>query len=241
MKNNKKIFHLGFGRSGSLILIKTLETAEKKIAFKVIKTARYCYMQHLATVMYNNLVEKNQILQKDLNYYDGFFNLTYSIPNHEFNFHKYFKEFENENPGSQFVITIRPVLEYILSKIYMFKNFKRRGKYSFINYLDSKKIINMINEYFEHTWNVRNYFQEPKIKKRSELFVFIPGKVTPEELLKKMKIYLYEDVKIDISDFSELDFDVEDYHKYINNKILKHIQDCLQKYGDPSILEWWNQ
>lgn len=237
-KSEKKIFHLGFSRSGALILTHTLEIAERKIAFKWIKTAKMCSMQPLAVVMYNNLVEKNEILLKDLKDYDGFFNLTYTIPKHAFRFNEYFKEFESQYPGTQFVITIRPVLEYILSEIY---EHKTRKITTYNENFDTKNIINRINYYFQHCLNIREYFTQPHIKKRSELFVFNPNKITPEELLKKMKIYLYPNVKIDISEFSELSFDVEDYRLHINDKILKHIQENLQKYGDPSTFEWWNQ
>ncbi len=234
--NDKKIFHLGFFRSGSLLLTNTLEIAEKKIAFNMIKTGKFCYSQPLGLIMYNNLNEKNKILLKDLKHYDGFFNLDYFFPENYFDFGHYFKEMESQYKGSQFIITIRPIIEYLLSFIYFCKNY---GKSYFCKKIDNKKIIHLIDNYFNHCLNVREYFNLQHVKKRSELYIFIPGKITPEELLKKMKIPLYPNVKMNIKDYSEFNFDKEDYYLYINDKILKIIYEKIQTHGDPSNFDWW--
>ncbi len=234
--NKKKIFQLGFRRSGGLILTNALEIAEKKIAFHNIRTAKYCYMQFLAIIMNNNLKEKNKILLKELNNYDGFFNLTFEFPDHWFNFYNYFKQIEEQNKGSQFIITVRPILEYILSLIFLYK----RSKVLYAKNINTKKIFEWIDDYFNHCIEVRDYFKLSHIKKRSELFVFIPGKIKPEDLLKKMNVYLYPNVKINISDYSELKFDKNDYNEFINDKILKKIHENLHLHGDPSELKWWN-
>ncbi len=234
---NKKIFHLGFLRSGSFIIANTLELAEKKIAYSRIQTSRSCFNQKLGIVMYNNLNEKNKIIIKELENYDGYFNLLSFFPERIFYFEHYFKEMETQNPGSQFIITVRPILEYVLSMIYLLKD----SPMLYSKDLNTEKIISWIDDYFEHSLNVRNYFNQSNIKKRSKLYVYIPGKITPEELLKRMKIYLYPNVKVDLKDFSEFKFIPEDYNIYINDKIIKIIKEKLQKYGDPSTFEWWNQ
>jgi hypothetical protein len=235
-KSKKKIFHLGLGRSGGLIITNALEIAEKKIAFHNIITAKYCYLQFLGIVMYNNLVEKGEILQKDLYHYDGYFNLSFSFPDREFHFADYFEEIEKRHQGSQFVMTVRPIMEWILSKIFLSK----RSHFLFHKEITDKKIMDWIEYYFQHCAKVRDYFQKPEIKKRSKLYVFIPNQISPEELLKQMDIYLYPNVKMDLKDFNEFQFDKEDYKKYIKDTMIISIQEKLKNYGNPAELTWWS-
>ena len=230
-KTNKKIpriFQIGFSNSGSIGLANAFFADNSyKVIYNNFKESEFCYRQYLAILLYQNMMNKRHIIYKELENYDVFMNMECILAGNILNFNKYFKQIEEDNIGSIFILTIRPVNDWILSVM-------KSDKIDFNNENDIKSFIDY---YFDHCVKLRDYFiRDTYIKNRSKFYVYYLFKTDIQDFFKEMGLAIYPDVTLDQSLYKNHEYN---HHSKINTKLEKYINDKLKIHGDPFQETWW--
>ena len=114
------IFQIGFNRCATQSLHQSfLKIGIKSIHFRWVPS-KTCSEQKLAVVMYDNLCNpeiNNKILHGSLSTYQAFSDMEYIYEDYSFNFYTYFKDMENQNHGSKFIMNIRNCEDWLRSRI----------------------------------------------------------------------------------------------------------------------------
>lgn len=233
-------FQIGFNRCATQSLYNAFIDCGLKAVHHNFRTSRLCFREYIATIMLDNLQMKvlnRPILDGKLSSYDAFFDMSYIFGNHEFNFYNYFKNMEKQYPGSIFIFNTRNCVDWILSRI---KLGKEAPKYAFYyKNIDDEKIKEWIDHYFEHSYLVKEYFNKPIIKKRSKLFIYPINEKSLKDFCIELGIPNTHKIKEEKVDFIKNKKLSENDKKFINDNILNYIQSKIDKYGDPSKINWW--
>ncbi len=241
-KNSKKyIFQIGFNRCATKALFQAFEKVGIKTLHHHFKPSKICPQQYLATLMYNNLfhTRQRQILQYELEDYQFFGDMEYVFYDNLLTFYTFFKEIEEQNIGSTFIMNIRNCEAWILSRIKMGR-VPGMDNYYYYN-ITEEKLKSWVEHYFEHSLNVRDYFVYNKdVKKRSKFYVIPTDYKTITQLLQEMGLYHDNKEIIGKINFEGIkDVVLTNEEKKIPNSIIKLIKSKIKIHGDPSTLDWW--
>ncbi len=230
------IFQIGFNRCAT----QSLANAFKKLHLKTIhhnfKSSPQCYRSYLALVMYHNLYNGNhEILRGDLSDYQCFLDMEYIYQNYDLCFYTYFKEMEKQYPGSSFIMNIRPCVSWILSRI---KLGKLNNSSEYYKDITEEKCKEWVRHYFEHSLQVRDYFNKPNVKKRSTLYILSLEHKTIPQLLVEMNLTSQKNLKNEKINFIQ-NIKLSNEEKNIPPSVLQLIHELTTQYGDPSNPLFW--
>ena len=241
-KKNKYYFQIGFNRCATQSLYKAFVDCGLKSIHHNFKTSRLCFREYIAMIMVSNLMneskKQSQIIDGKLLSYDAFFDMSYIYGDQELNFYTYFKDLERQNPGSVFIFNIRDCVSWILSRIKL--GYKASLYQLYYKDINIEKIKNWIDHYFEHSYLVRNYFlHRETVKKRSQLYVYNIDKISLKEFCKKLDLPNIDKIEEEKIDFIKNKKLLEEDKKIITPEILQYIKQNIDKYGDPTNMNWW--
>lgn len=252
------IFQIGFNRCATQSLHETfLKLGIKSIHFRWVPS-KTCSEQKLAVVMYDNLCNpqiNHKILDGSLSTYQAFSDMEYTYEDYSFEFYKYFKDIENQNHGSKFIMNIRDCEDWLKSRIKLGSRIelgsriKIKNKISdvlisdYYKNITNKKLKEWIDLYFRHSVNVRDYFKLPLIANRSKLYVLPIDEKSITELFREMGIYDGNeniDEKVDFLKNKRKRQNLTNEEKaHITDDIKEYIKEKIKIHGDPSKLIWW--
>lgn len=234
---HKYIFQIGFNRCGTQALTEAFNKLGLKTIHHNFKLSPDCPRQYLALLMYINFTNPfydNKILY-NLKDYQCFLDMEFNYGNQQLIFYNYFKEMEEQNKGSTFIMNIRSCESWILSRL---KLGKKIGDYYYKDITETK-IKSWIEHYFDHSIKVRDYFLRNKeVKKRSRFYVLPLEYKTITELMREMGLYSGRNNIVNRVDFAK-NVVLKESEKQIPDSIIKLIEEKIKIHGDPSKPEWW--
>ncbi len=234
-------FQIGFNRCATQSLYSAFINCGLKAIHHNFKTSKICFREYLAPIMLDNLkrgdADKVPILNGKLSTYDAFLDMSYLYGDNEFNFYIYFKNMEKQYPGSIFIFNTRDCVSWILSRIKLGSNPTRYNLYYKI--ITPEKIKNWIDHYFEHSYNVKEYFNKPLIKKRSKLFVYNINQISLKDFCKELNLPNINNIKNEKVDYIKNKQLTEEDKKVITPDIQNYIENKIKINGDPTNINWW--
>ncbi len=238
IKKNTYIFQIGFNRCATQALYNAFQILGIKSIHHNFKSNPICPRQYLAILMYNNLnTGRKEILQFELKDYQCFMDMEYNYENTSLAFYTFFKEMEEQNIGSSFIMNTRTCESWILSRIKLGK-LEELGIY--YKDITEDKLKSWVEHYFEHSIKVRDYFlRDPKIRKRSKLYIMPIEHKTISDLVREMGLYKESKDIVEKVDFAK-SVQLKEEDKRLPKSIINLIQEKIINHGDPSTLEWWN-
>ena len=234
-KKQSYIFQIGFNRCATQSLTNAFQKLHLKTIHHNFKFSSQCHRSYLALVMYNNLrTGDHKILRNELSKYQCFLDMEYIYQNYHLCFYTYFKEIEQQYPGSSFIMNIRPCSSWIISRI---KLGKLKNANEYYKNITEDKCKEWVQHYFEHSLQVRDYFQKPHVKKRSKLYILPIGYKTISQLFVEMNL-THQNIQNEKINFIQ-NIKLSNEEKQLPSSVLELIQQLTTQYGDPSNPIFW--
>lgn len=243
LPKDSKIFQIGFNRCATQSIANALQQHQIPTIHHNWISSKACYPNYLALVMQMNFTHSSQdILYGDIHHYQAFLDMEYIYEDTHLEFYSHFQDFDQQYPNSIFIMNIRPVQEWILSRIKLGMLPNAQPYYKNIN---DSKIKNWIQHYFEHSIKVRDYFIRHHPSKKNKLIIFSLGHSKLQDLIQQIQ-------KISSISFHKPSKPIEEKVDFLQSKqihsndtilspsVLSLIQELTQKHGDPSQKSWWN-
>lgn len=242
LPKDTKIFQIGFNRCATQSIANALQQHKIHTIHHNWKSSKICYTNYLAIVMQQNFTHPSQdILYGDINHYQAFLDIEYIYEDNHLEFYSHFQDFDKQYPNSIFIMNIRPVKDWIFSRMKLGKLPNAQPYYKDIN---DSKIKNWIQHYFEHSIKVRDYFIRDHPLKKNKLLIFSLGHSKLQDLIQQIEkissIPIHKpskpiEEKIDFIQSMEIN---SNEHK-LSPSIISYIEELTQKHADPSQLSWW--
>jgi hypothetical protein len=242
LPKDAKIFQIGFNRCATQSIANALQQHKIQTIHNNWKSSKICYRNFLAIVMQQNFVHPfKDILSGDIDKYQAFLDIEYVYDDSHLEFYSHFKDMDQEYPNSVFIMNIRPVQDWIFSRM---KLGKLPDAQPYYKYIDDSKIKRWIQHYFEHSIKVRDYFIRDHPLKKYKLIIFSLGHSKLQDLIQQIEkissISIYKpskpiEEKVDFIHFMEMNPD----EKKLSPSLLSYIEELTQKHGDPSQISWW--
>ena len=242
LPKDAKIFQIGFNRCATQSIANALQQHKIPTIHNNWKSSKICYRNFLAIVMQQNYVHPfKDILSGDIDHYQAYLDIEYIYDDNHLEFYSHFKDLDQEYPNSIFIMNIRPVQDWIFSRMKLGKLPDAQPYYKHIN---DSKIKQWVQHYFDHSIKVRDYFIRDNPLKEHKLIIFLLGHSSMQDLIKKIEkishIHLHKpskpiEEKVDFIHFMQM----EPEDKILSPSVLSLIDELTKKYGDPSQLSWW--
>jgi hypothetical protein len=231
------IFQIGFNRCATQAINNAFEILGLKTIHHSFKPSHVCPRQYLAILMYNNLKHspKKKIIQHELADYECFTDMEYVFQDNNLAFYTFFKEMEEQNIGSTFVMNIRSCESWILSRI---KLGKKEDTDIYFKEITLDKLKSWVEHYFNHSHKVREYFRLSPVIGRSKFYVLPLEYKTVTDLMREMGLYNGKGDIVEKVDFAKNKM-LNDEEKKLPESIIELIKEKIKISGDPSTLEWW--
>ncbi len=235
---HKYIFQIGFNRCATQAINSALEKVGLKTIHHNFQPSRVCPREYLAILMYNNLrhTTSKKILQYELEDYQCFLDMEYNFQNTSLAFYTFFKEMEEQNIGSSFIMNIRSCESWILSRL---KLGKLKNANTYFRDITLDKLKSWVEHYFEHCFHVREYFiRNDKVVKRSKFYILPLEEKTITELLREMGLYNGKEEIVKKVNFAKNKM-LNEVEKILPESIISLIKEKIRYTGDPSKIDWW--
>jgi hypothetical protein len=235
---HKYIFQIGFNRCATQAITNAFQILGLKTIHHNFRPSHVCPREYLAVLMYNNLkpTHTGTILQYELKDYQCFLDMEYTYENKSLNFYSFFKEMEQQNNGSSFIMNTRSCESWLLSRI---KLGKVEEVSVYFKDITEDKLKEWIEHYFDHSIKVREYFVKNKeVAKRSKFYILPLDYKTVTELINEMGLYDDTAEIVEKVDFAKK-VTLKEEDKKLPAKIIELINEKIKIHGDPSTIEWW--